>query len=256
MKKLPLILRVVAIACGLVAVAAWFATRGKLDGLQQSLNAEQTAHQSTRSELATARDRAARLESDLEQSRTDLAARSEKVTQIQNRYYSASREVTRLQNALAAKENRVAQLTSDNAGLKREILAVRSAPPPDIDDSEVVRGYKNKIRALAREIRDLQDRLSDAPVLASTAPAAAAGSAYRVQAVVAAYRPETGMVLLNRGIDSGIRRTREYALHKNGTEVGRIRVTTVEHSASVATLLSGDRDSTNFRTGDTVVLVP
>ncbi len=257
MNKLSLILRGLAIVCGLVAGGAWLMTDGKLDSLQHALNAEKTAHQSTRGELATSEDHATTLESDLKQARSDLAAQTRQVTRFQNQTYAASREMSRLQTALQETEVRIEQVTSDNERLKREILAVKSAPPPDIDDSEVVRGYKYKIRELEREIRELQNRLSGAPVMATaTAPdASAPGTAFRIRAVVAAYRPEAGMLLLNRGLDSGIRRSGEYALHKNGTEVGRIRVTTVENAASVATLLAGSTDTASLRTGDTVLLV-
>lgn len=258
MNTLSLVLRSLAIAGGLLAGAAWFLTQGKLDEKQQQLTTTQNQLASTRADLASAQDNILTLESDLKTARSDLAVQKQKVTQFQTQYFDATQELTRLQASLESLESQNRRLSSDNENLKKEILAVKSAPPPDVDNSEVVQGYKNRISELEEEIRELQGRLAGAPTtLPASAPAnqAVPGAVFQLTATVAAIQAENGLIVFNRGASAGLQAMREYALHKNGTELGRIRVTALEPDASVGSILAGANFSNQLRTGDTILIV-
>lgn len=256
MNKVSLVLRIFAIGGGLTAGAAWFMTQGKLDDMQQQLTNTQNSLNSTRADLASAEDKIISLEGDLKTTRTELAESKRTATQVQNQYFEATREITRLQDNLEDLENANRRLTSDNRNLKDEILAVKSAPPPDIDNSEVVLGYKSKIDDLEREIQELQARLSGAPTTFNIAGNSnIPSSAFQVSATVAAIEPAAGMIVFNRGLDAGLQRMSEYSLHKNGNELGKIRVTAIEPGASVGAILVGSSILNDLRTGDNIVIV-
>ncbi len=263
MKILSYLLPGGAILAGFAAIAAWFLTNGKLDQKQSELDALNNRLTSTQADLGDARDQLASLQSDLQVTRQDLAASKQQVTRFQDDYYRATQEVTQLQNALKSEQAAVEKLVSDNDRLRREILAVKSAPPPDIDNSEVVRGYKQKIAEMEQEIRDLQGNLSNTPMTTASRinlpasggsqplPASGAGS---ITANVAAVRPEQGIVVLDRGFRDGVQRNQEYALLHNGNRLGKIRVTALTDSGAVGLFISStDRDQ-RINVGDPVVL--
>lgn len=252
-----------AILAGIAALAAWVLTNGKLDQKQAQLDTLNNRLASTQADLGDARDQIASLQSDLKVTRQDLAASKQQVTRFQDDFYRASQEVTKLQNNLRQEQAAVETLTSDNDRLKREILAVKSAPPPDIDDSEVVRGYKQKIAEMEAEIRDLQDRLSGAPMTIADRPSVessridrptAPSGAGSISAIVAAVRPDEGMVVFDRGYRDGIQRNQEYALLRNGASIGKVRVTALTDSGSVGLFIFSTEGNQRINTGDSVVL--
>ena len=80
-------------------------------------------------------------------------------------------------------------------------------------------------------------------------------SAFQVPATVAAVQAETGMIVFNKGSNSGLQRMGEYTLHKNGNELGRFRVTAIESAASVGAVLAGASILNDLRIGDTILIV-
>lgn len=283
MNTFSLILRIAALAGALAAGAGWFLTHGKLGDMSTQLAATNAKLSATTVDLANTRDNLAAVETSLKDARTELAEQKIKVTQSQNQLFASTQEVNRLQTALEAETRKATQLSQDNDLLKREILAVKSAPPPDIDNTEEVIGYKNKIAEMEKEISDLQRRLASAPPasapvfagMASTssggpspanpfptpaglsAPATPAGPASHgsLSALIAGLSRENGLLVLNRGYAAGIRRDTEYALLKNGEEIGRFRATNVEDGASAGPLLGDLSRLLNLRIGDSVILV-
>ncbi len=257
MNMLSLVLRILGIAGGILAGAAWFITNGALQDKQTLLDTEKTQHKATRSELADVKEKAIHLESDLKLIRIDLAAQKQEVNQFQNQYYEASQEINRLQASLESEQELAERLSMDNHRLKHEILMVKSVPPPDIDNSDEVLGYKRKIEDLEAEIQELQGRLRGAPVMVSTHPTTSAVKAtrFQVDAMVAAIKPESGLIVVNRGFDSGLRKMSEYSLLRNGTEVGRFRVTVIDSAMSAGSIHGNGDLSNRLRTGDSIVIV-
>lgn len=262
MKLLSLALPGAAVLAALASIAAWFLTQGKLDQKQDEISVLTNRLTTTETDLADARDQIAGLTSDLKVTRTDLAEAKQKATQNQDLYFQANQEVSKLQTALTSEQETVKTLTSDNDRLKREILAVKSAPPPDIDNSEVVLGYKDKIADMEAEIQDLQSRLRGAPLpnptinRSSTPQITGLNRNQSISAGVAAVQMDKGMVVFNKGMIAGIQKDREYSLLKNGTSLGRVRVTALSDTGSVGLFISSTEFNERINIGDPVLLTP
>lgn len=262
MKLLSLALPGVAVGAALIAVAAWLMTQGKLDQKQSEIELLSKRLETTEIDLADSRDQNAGLTSDLKVTRSDLAEAKQKATENQDLYFRTNQEVSKLQAALKAELESIQNLVADNDRLKLEILAVKSAPPPDLDTSEVVLGYKSKIADMEGEIRELQSRFRGAPL-----PDPSAGSSLSpritsihrlvgISAGVAAVQVDKGMVVFDKGQDAGIQKNRDYSLLKNGTSLGIVRVTTLSDTGSVGLFISSTGFDERLNIGDSVLLNP
>lgn len=272
MNKLSLFLRGLAVAGGLAAAVVWFLTNGRLDELQGQLNTSQQRLQVSQADLAEARDNIAALSADLTTSRNDLALSKQRATEFQDQYFLAAQEVTRLQNQIQQKETRMARLLQDNEQLQREIVTVRSAPSPERDRTPEIANYQRRIADLESEIRDLQSRLIGAPILASretepppelhrqSSPPNFSSNpppedGRRISATIAAVRPDRGLLVFDQGLQAGIRPDEEFVVMKNGTEVGRLRVTAINQLGSAGTWISSTDTGNTLNIGDSIWLI-
>lgn len=273
MKKLSLILRIVAILASAAAVALFFISKGKLAEKQTSLEQARAVTQATQSELETANSKITSLSTQLSTERQSLADTKGKLESIRSEMYTAKQEVTRTQQQLRKTKNTIAELENVATRLRTDLVKTEESLAAASKEAELAR-LEERVEELIKS-NDLlkQDLLaSESPEQSASAthkPASTAiesgyqsgftpSSAVAVQpatigaaTTVASISTSNGLIILDTSPELGLSVGSEVTLIEDLKALGKIRITQVTEQFAVANILPGTR-LRGLSKGDTI----
>ena len=237
------------------STALSFLNKQDLSAKKEQIAQEHTAAQSAQSAAASAKADQKKAQKAAE----DALARA---TDLQTQAATASRQVEDLNSKVQEAEGRVKAKDTEIADLNAKLTAAAGAPqtaaPPDAltqqlaevtrerDELNVVKaGFDAQLKTAQAQIASLQKRDAD-----RASGALMAGLRGRVLAVDRNWN----FVVLDLGNRNGVNNNATMIIQRGGSMVGRVRITSVEPSQSVADIIPNSVPAgISVQPGDTVV---
>lgn len=191
------------------------------DALQTSLNSTKTELEQSKNQLAAANEKATELETQLNDAKTDMAAKDTRIAELEaaSTGVAAAPEASNtaeLETQLAEKETLITKLQGDLSSARSELEGLRE-----------------------------RERNRSAQVMRS-------GLEGRVLAVNQAWN----FVVLNLGDRNGVVSNAEMLVKRGSQLVGKIRITSVEPSTSIADIVANSTPrGLTIQPGDSVIYV-
>ncbi|HIE11305.1 MAG TPA: hypothetical protein EYP62_06785 [Kiritimatiellae bacterium] len=184
---------------------------------------------------------------DLEKTRNELESVQQQLAAVQSELQDAKEQIAALNSQLEAKEvelaqaqARIQQLQDDKALLEREVEDTRQELAQAQDKA---RDLEDQVTALEHTVRDLEARLGER--IAAAVPRGLSGN------VLIVNRP-WNFVVVDLGSDDGLVPNIELLVHRGDRLVGKVRVSTVRDSFSVAEIVR-DWERLPIQEGDRVL---
>ncbi len=225
----------------LVAKEAEIETRSeKIADLEESLS-------TTKTELETATSRASEAEQNLESTRAELSVATNKATSLEQLLEGKNTEITDLKGQLASlKESQPPTVEgapttpeTETAGQVAQLQQQLEAAELEAGlMAEKVEAAQSRVAALEREAARREGQIM----------------AKGLQGQVLAVNPAWNFVVLSLGDRQGVAPNAEMLVRRGGRMIGKIRVTSVEKSNSIADIVSGSVPvGMAIQPGDTVI---
>lgn len=255
------ILLIISIVVALLTAALGFVNRNKLNETTANLESTQTSLSQTKESLAKA-------ESDLktaqEQLESATAEKDQLATNLQStktQLEQASSKVSSLESQVNELNTQIAQLREDLKQKEEQLLAASGAAPAEDSSGNVV--------------ADLQAQLSEKEQLLSSTEAKLAETAAQLKVLqekeqqrlaqtmrdglegrILAVNPMWNFVVLNIGDRNGVIPNAELLVKRGTRLVGKVRVTSVEPSTSIADIVRNSvPPGFSIQPGDNVIYV-
>ena len=220
--------------------------------------------QITRSGAAAAAAQSDALRAKAEQKKVQKAAEdaAAKSNELQSQLATASSQVNDLNGKIKEAEDRASAKDKDIADLNARLLAASTAPKPaapaddvtkqledlkrDRDELNVVKaGLDSQLHTVQAQVQALQKREADR---------ASGASMQGLRGRVLAVDRNWNFVVLDLGNRNGVNNNATMIIERGGSMVGRIRITSVEPSQSVADIIPNSVPAgISVQPGDTVV---
>ena len=229
---------------------------------KSNLTAKNDEIAQSRTAATTAQSDAARAAAAQKKAQQAAADALSKTTDLQTQVATASKQVEDLNSKVKEAEDRVQAKDAEIAALNTKVAAVANmptaTPPPDAvvqqlaevtrerDELNVVKaGFDAQVKAAQSQIASLENRIK-----ARDSGALMAGLRGRVLAVDRNWN----FVVLDLGNRNGVNNNATMIIQRGGSMVGRVRITSVEPSQSVADIIPNSVPAgISVQPGDTVV---
>lgn len=246
----------ISILLTLVSGVVSFQTRGKAKGMHDDLSNAQTAVISATAEATKAKT----AQKAAEEKATDALAKKE---QSETQLAAAKAEAEKAAKDLADVKAQTGDKDKELAAVKEELAKIKSAPPAPTVNPETEQKLKETQTQLAENEtvkKALEDKLKQAE---SDRKALAEEDARRKQHVmkpglegrVLAVNPSWNFVVLSMGDHQGVVPSATLLVKRGGYLVGKVRVTSVEPSTSIADIVPSGRGAAAsiVQPGDVVI---
>jgi myosin heavy subunit len=265
MKSLSLILRIVAIIAAVAAAGLFFVTQGKLAEKQTALETAQKATQDTQAQLVTTNDKAASLQSSLNNESAALAESKRNLEAMGSEMHTARGEVTRTQQQLREIKKEAAELEDTAKRLRTELVTAEQNLAGASKEGEIAQ-LEERVAELAKANTVLQGDL-DAERASKTANAKSQSNAavsntssgalpginnYQVNTTpavepasigtattIAAVRAASGLIILNATPELGLTPGTQITLVKDLKALAKVQIVSNEGGLAVGNLLPG-----------------
>lgn len=240
-------LLIVTIVVSLAAAVLGFLNQGTLtqtrterDSAQTELASTKDTLQKTSTELDTAKkdieakaQEITTLTGEKDKLNTELTATKQQVTDAQAKLTEAEGNVSTLTAEATAAKEKIDALTTENETLKKSSTTGQTAEAPDT-------------QAQLDELKAVNAKLEEqvAGLKSEVASAQAAVAEYRnnvsrpgIQGTILAVNQAWNFVVLSLGDRQGLKSNSELLVQRDGQLLGKVRVTSVEPSTSIADIL-------------------
>ena len=259
MKRLSLILRIVAILAAAAAAFLFFTSNGKLAEKQTALEKSRTATKATKSELATANSQIGSLEKKLSNESKALASTKTKLESTRDQMYTAEQQVSSTKQEVELSQSKIEDLNTDTTELREKLLQAQKDLVAASRESEIAElnerigelGKANEALVLelaaAEAIKNSKKNtkgnmgLSQAgsgeqmdPFSSNESPAAAVTST-----TIASISHRDGIILLNATPELGLTTGPLFILSRNSKALAKIEIIEVSEKFALANILPG-----------------
>ncbi len=257
---MPNILLILSVVFMLGSAVLGFMNKTKLDS---TLVEKENAIKAT----ATANQETATAKKSLKETGEKLVAVTAKVTEMEQTLSAKEAEVAKaaadVTNLTAQLTDKTAALDAANAEKERLMAAATTAPTSDAapatDNSAAITELTAQIEALKSEKQIIGDKLVAAEAKSTeladiVSKAKNAIMAKGLEGQIVAVNQAWGFVVLNLGDRSGVVNNAEMVVMRDGDRIGKIKITSVEPSNSIANILSASvSDGQRVLPGDRVI---
>ncbi len=252
------ILLVVSIVLTGLTAALGFLNKSKLDETKKSVEDTTASLNSTKAELTKTKGSLADTSKNLE---TTTAAKEQAVAQVAtltSEVSTAKSQATELGTQISAKENEITSLKADLAAKTAELEAKAAATvtpesaPPSAEVLAQIEEQKTLITKLQSDLDGARSQLNDLRIQNKNRmeKKLQAGLEGRILAVNQAWN----FVVLNLGDRNGIVNNAELLVKRGNRLVGKVRITSVEPSISIADIVANSvAQGVNIAPGDNVI---
>lgn len=254
---------VLSIAALLMLASAYFsfASKGKITELHANVQ--------------TANDQAASAQKSLTKTQGDLKAAQDQTAAANQKADAATAEASRARDEANAATQQVAKLKTDLEEANKRSLSPGPGTGPSVEAAQP--GVpREEFEKVTTELKNVQNELAKAKDEAAAQKSRAADAESRAKAFeqdvqrhrtatmrpgiegqVLAVNPSYGFVVLSLGDRQGAVTNAEMIVVRNGERIGRVRISTVEPSSSIADIISNSlARGVRIQPGDRVVFVP
>lgn len=173
----------------------------------------------TKQDLATTRDELAATKTELNNTRNELTAAQQKINELNDTIDQKNTE-------LIVANGRITQLEQDKSNLQIQIDDLNNQL---VRADEEMRDLQDKIATLDKVIQDM-----DAKQGVAGSPKIPEGTMGRILVV----NPDWNFVILDIGSEQGLVANAEMLIHRKDQLIGKVRISTVEKTMSVAEVVS------------------
>lgn len=251
------ILLFVSFAVTLLAAGLGFINKGKYSEAVAAAESDKAALASKNSELAAKEKALTDAKTALEAANTEKAGAASQITAAQNEASAAKAQVADLTTRATAAEAKVTSAEADVASLQAQIkdLQANSTPqtaassPEDKARIEELTTVNSKLQG---DLDNIKQQLEAAQK--ATTDRQALQMRDRVEGRVLAVNPSWNFVVLNLGDKQGVVNNAELLVKRGRQLVGKVRITSVEPSTSIADIVANSVPSgTVITPGDNVI---
>lgn len=218
-----------------------FLNKTKLDAARESLTTSESKANQAQQSLASTKKELAEANTNLTTAKAERDQASSQVTSLQGDVEKAKADVTSLTTQKTAAESQVAQLQADNQAKQKEIDDLKAAPTaqptgPSPEQLALAEEQKTLITQLQQKVENQTAELSkyrqadDDRVKGLMRPG--------TEGQVLAVNPAWNFVVLSLGDKNGVVNNAELLVKRGRQLIGKVRVTSVEPSTSVADIVS------------------
>jgi hypothetical protein len=254
MAKILLIISALVIAA---TAYLGFATKQKVDGIQEDLKKNRRELQGTSDTLKKTQGTLKTTETDLIAARSTIEERDKAIAQKTGEIDKATADVTKLTTDLAAKTDELDKIKARLGGEK----------PIDVDGmvAEVSR-LKEEIKTLTGDLLEKtqlvetlnnQKKETDTQLASEKRTVAEYKQGFvrpGLSGTILAYNPGWNFVVLSLGDKHGLKANARLVVRRGGQMIGKVKVTTVEPSTSIADIVPGSvPKGMSVQPGDSVI---
>ncbi len=254
------VLSIVALLLLLVAGVLGFLNKEKYDKTFNELTETQGILADTQDDLAQTTKEKEATEQRLAAETEKLLATEDELSDTKTRLDESEAKVSSLQTDLDAKTQLVAKLEQDIEALK---LTDESGEELSAEEFKAqVEEMKLALDAAEEEKKILVTRLEAEQQAAETLREAERQRQERImvkslEGTVLAYNPAWNFVVINLGDKNGVVGSAEFLVKRGATAVGRVKVTSVEPSTSIADVIPSSLTAgLTIQPGDRVIVPP
>jgi chromosome segregation ATPase len=274
MKRLSLILRIVAILAAAAAAFLFFTSKGKLAEKQTALETSKAATKATKSELATANGQISTLKKKLSTESKALATTKTKLESTREQMYTAEQQVSSTKQQVELSQNTIQELEAATSELREKLLqaqkdlvaANRESEFAEMNERIRELGEANealKLELAAAEAvknskketkgafgRGLADSGEQTGAFSSKESSTSAGTS----TTIASISRKDGIILLNTTAELGLTTGPLIILSRDSKALAKIEIVEVSEKFALANILPGT-SAHGFSAGTTVKLL-
>lgn len=240
-------LLIVTIVVSLAAAVLGFLNRGvliqtreDLEGTQTELASTKDTLQKTSTELDTAKkdieakaQEITTLTSDKDKLNTELTATKQQVTDTQAKLTESEDKVSTLTADVETKVTKITELETEITTLKSQTTTGQTAEAPD------AQAQIDELKAVNTKLEEQVASLKSEVTSAQAAVAEYRNNVSRpgIQGTILAVNQAWNFVVLSLGDRQGLKSNSELLVQRDGQLLGKVRVTSVEPSTSIADIL-------------------
>jgi septal ring factor EnvC (AmiA/AmiB activator) len=215
------------------------ATRGELEGTKSQLATTNQLLDTTKGELDAKKEEVTKLgsekdtlNSELGEARTDLGKAKEELTAAQEQVTTIQTEIEQLKADSEAKDTRIAELE------QQATAPEGSAEPSDVDNAEV-QARMTELETVNQQLQDQNTGLTTqiAELRRKEDGRQKLQMRQGLTGTILAVNQAWNFVVLSLGDRQGVVPNAEMLVQRDGQYLGKIRVTSVEPSTSIADIL-------------------
>ncbi len=225
----------------LATAAIGFMNKGKLSDVQATLTSTEGTLSQTKTQLAGK-------EKELKTANDNVAAATQRAEQVSSELTSAkaaadaaTAKSTELTTKLTTTESQITQLTADVQAKQAEIdqLKANSGPVQSGPSPEQVAKEQEQATLIAKLQGDLDASRTQLESLVKEQQDRRAGQMKKgLQGRILAVNPAWNFVVLNLGDKNGITSNAEMLIKRGNQLIGKVRITSVEPSTSIADIVA------------------
>ncbi len=251
------ILTIVTIALAAITAGLGFLNRGTMVQTKENLASTETQLTNTKNELAAKSASLADANKKVEELTAKNDQAQSEITKLKADNQTKDSKISDLETKVAEAEGKVSELNASLATLQQEneslkTAAVQTSGPEDDED-------KTRIAELDTLNKELQSKLSNAESrLASLEEKLVEKK--RIEKLntlsgrILAVNEAWNFVVLNLGNNNGISSNTELLVKRGNTQIGRVRITSVEPASSIADIIPGSLSrGLSIQPGDYVI---
>ena len=254
MKALTLVLCVLALLGSAASGFFWWQIGNTKEDLKQQLSSEQSRAASLQSNLNETNTQLEQKVAQLTQTDTELGDTKSKLSAAEARNVQISREVASLKTAYAAKDESEKKLTADVDALRRDLVQTRLAA--QVGNPEEIERYKQTIASLESRLGEIQ---GIAPAATSTGAGSASAGPVRSErtaaARVALVGTKNAFVILELGASDGIAAGNKFNLSRAGELLAESVISEVTETYAIAQIAPSSIKGA-LKEGDIASFVP
>jgi chromosome segregation ATPase len=274
MKRLSLILRIVAILAAAAAAFLFFTSKGKLAEKQTALETSKAATKATKSELATANGQISTLKKKLSTESKALATTKTKLESTREQMYTAEQQVSSTKQQVELSQNTIQELEAATSELREKLLQAQKDLVAANRESEFAE-MNERIRELGEANEALKLELAAAEAvknskketkgafgrgLADSGEQTGAFSSKEsstsgaTSTTIASISRKDGIILLNTTAELGLTTGPLIILSRDSKALAKIEIVEVSEKFALANILPGT-SAHGFSAGTTVKLL-
>lgn len=236
------ILTIVTIALAAITAGLGFLNRGTLVKTKDDLSLTQSQLSTTQSELKKKSDSLAEAEKSIADLGSKIDAAQSEISKLKAENQTKDSKITDLEKEIAAAKSEletlnstVATLTAENESLKQ--TAAQETPVEEDEDKARIAELETLNTKLDSDLKTAQSRLD---VLEERlAEKKRVEKLNNLTGRILAVNEAWNFVVLNLGDKNGISSNTELLVKRGSTQIGRVRITSVEPASSIADIIPG-----------------
>ena len=251
MKRLSLLLRLVAVIAAICASVLFFIAQGKLEEKEAALMRSFEAQNDMQIELSAANDEILQLNKNLLQSRADLASSKGALDSIRSEMFTAKQEVARNQTQIKQAQNEINNLQVDLKNARGKLIQAEREMTT-IDHSGELNVLTDRVKELEEEKLNLQLALKSVqskspkptvglnrtPVVSKLSNKNTPGILGE-ELIIATASPKSGIIILNAAPGVTLNIGDQLNLVNDYQSIAKVQLTKITNDYIVANIMPG-----------------